>query len=297
VERPNRSWILTGITGLLTVPVLAAQQLLPIPLPWLSVPSSIFLVVALAGIAALIARGRATGWLGYGIGLAAGTLGTLVAIASFTGSMSAIVENWLVSRDVFAINLAFTIALITAAAAIGYATGALVTQRMAGPTPGARRTLLVISLPVVAMAGIALGYPLIVPEPALLAADAPSVTVTVSADGRLEIEPTEFRAGQAIWEIASEFDRPLALVMVAVQDDADLERLIAGDRQGFTFEYAAEAVPGPGSRLKLETPPARYAIYVEEGGEAGEDGVIDPRNPPDPIPIPPKRLVIVAVQP
>jgi hypothetical protein len=293
---PSRSWILPGVIGLLTVPVLAAQQVLPIPLPSLSLPPGLLLVIAPAGIAAWIASGSSAGWLGFGLGLAAGTLGTLVAIASFTGSMSMIVENWLVSRDAFRVNLVFTIVLITAAGCIGYATGALVTRRLARPISDGRPSLTAMCLPVVLMMGVAVGYPFILPERALLAADAPTVMVTVSADGRLTIQPAQFRAGQAIWEITSEFDRPLSLLMVPVQDDADVERLKTGDQQGFEFHGLAEALPGPGTRLKLETEPARYAIYAVVGGEGGEGGEIDPDNP-DPIPIPPERLVIVDVQP
>ncbi len=293
---PSRSWILPGIIGLLTVPVLAAQQVLPIPLPSFGLPPGLLLVIAPAGIAAWIASGSSAGWLGFGLGLAAGTLGTLVAIASFTGSMSMIVENWLVSRDAFRMNLALTVVLITAAACIGYATGALVTRRLARPKAAARPAVMAISLPVISMVGVALGYPLIVPERALLAADAATVMVAVSADGRLTIQPAQFPAGQAIWEITSEFDRPLSLVMVPVRDDADVERLKGGDQQGFEFHVLAEALPGPGSRLKLETQPARYAIYAVDGGEAGDGGAIDP-DTPDPIPIPPERLVIVDVQP
>jgi hypothetical protein len=289
---PSRSWILPGVIGLLTVPVLAAQQVLPIPLPSLSLPPGLLLVIAPAGIAAWIAGGSSAGWLGFGLGLAAGTLGTLVAIASFTGSMSMIVENWLVSRDAFRVNLVFTIVLITAAACIGYATGTLVTRRLARPTTAARLAPTAMGLPIILMVGVALGYPNIVPERALLAAGAPTVMVAVSADGRLTIQPARFRSGQAIWEIKSEFDRPLSLVMVPVVENADVERLKTGDQQGFEFHVLAEAVPGPETRLKLETEPARYAIYAE-GGEGGE---IDPDNP-DPIPIPPERLVIVDVQP
>jgi hypothetical protein len=112
----------------------------------------------------------------------------------------------------------------------------------------------------------------------------------VSADGRLTIEPTEFRAGPAIWRIHNEFDRPLAVVMVAVETDADVERLKAGDAQGFTFGYFAEAQPGPGSRSRVDTEPARYAIYVVEGGEGQTDtGAL--------APIPSDRLMVVDVRP
>jgi hypothetical protein len=296
MEPPHRSWILPGLIGLLTVPVAAAQRLVPIPLPSVTVPPGLLLVLTLAGIAALIARGSSYGWLGYGLGLAVGTASTLFAIASFTGSMSIIVENWLVSREVFRVHLALTVVLITTAAATGYATGALVRRRGARREADAPPALLAVALPVVAMVAVALGYPVIVPERALLADDAPTISIMVGADGRLTIDPTEFRAGQAIWEISSEFDRPLALSIVAIATGADLERLKAGAQQGFTFHELALALPGPGSHLKLETDPARYAIYAVEGGE-GRDGVIDPDDPPSPLPIPPERLVVVDVLP
>jgi hypothetical protein len=245
-------------------------------------------VVALAGIAAWIARGSSAGWLGYGLGLATGTLAALVVFASFASSMT--VQSWLVVADVFRVNLALTVTLITAAAAIGYVGGTLVTRRLTRPAFGARPALLATALPAVAMAAVALGYPLIVPERALLSADAPTVTLTVSADGRLNIDPTEFRAGPATWMIHSEFDRPLSVVMVAVQTDADVERLRAGDAEGFTFGYFAEAQPGTGSRSRFDTEPARYAIYVVEGGEGETDiGVL--------APIPHGRLVVVDVRP
>lgn len=276
-----------GIIGLLTVPLLAVAGVVPLPLGSISVPPGIILVVALAGIAAWIARGSSAGWLGFGLGLAIGTLAGLFVIATFASSMT--VANWLISADVFRVNLALTVVLITAAAAIGYGAGALVTRRLARPHPGARPALVAIALPVVAMAAIALGYPVIVPERALLGADAPTIALTVRADGRLTIEPTEFRAGPAIWEITSEFERPLSLVMVAVQTDADVERLRSGDAQGFTFGYFAEAPPGPESRSRFDTEPARYAIYFEEGGEGQADsGVLTP--------IPSERLVIVEVR-
>lgn len=290
----SRSWITTtgatprimpGIIGLLTVPVLAG--VVPLPLGSISLPPGLLVVVALAGNAAWIARGSSAGWLGYGLGLATGTLGALFVIASFASSMT--VENWLVSADVFRVNLALTVVLITTAAAIGYVAGALITRRLR-PDPGARPAFLAITLPVVAMAAVALGYPLIVPERALLSADAPTVTLTVRADGRLTIEPTQFRAGPAIWKIKSEYARPLLLVMVAVQTDADVERLQSGDTQGFGFMVFAEARPGPGSRSRFDTEPARYAIYLQEGGEGQTDtGVL--------APIPPERLVIVDVRP
>lgn len=295
--RLSRSWITTtgttprilpGIIGLLTVPVLGVAGVMPLPLGSIGLPPGLLLVVALAGIAAWIARGGAVGWLAYGLGLASGTLGGLLVIAAFASSMT--VDNWLVSADVFRVNLAMTVVLITAAAAIGYGAGALITRRLARPDPGARPALLAIALPVVAMAAVAVGYPMIVPERALLSADAPTVRLTVDADGRLTIEPTEFRAGSAIWEITSAFDRPLSLVMVAVQTDADVERLKTGDTQGFTFGYFADAQPGQGSRSRFDTATDRYAIYLEEGGEGRTDtGVL--------APIPSERLVIVDVRP
>ncbi len=275
--------------------MLAAKEAVPIPLPSFSLPPGLLLVVALAGIAAWTARGSSTGWLGYGLGLAIGTLGALFAIASFTSSMSIIVENWLVTADMFRINLALTVVLITAAAAIGYVAGALITRRLARPDPGARSSFLAIALPVVAMAAVGLGYPLIVPERALLGADTPNVTLTVDSGGRVTIEPMEFRAGQAIWEITSAFDRPLYFVMVAVQTDADLQGLISGDQQGFTFVQFADAQPGQTSRSLFNVEPARYAIYAEDGGEGAEGGGKYPGESPDPIP--PERLVIVDVRP
>lgn len=292
----SRSWttttgatprIMPGIIGLLTVPVLAVASVLPLPLGSISLSPGLLVLVGLAGIAAWIAKGSSAGWLGYGLGLAAGTLGALFVVASFASSMT--LENWLVSADVFRVNLALTVILLTAAAAIGYAAGALITRRLR-PDPGARPALLAITLPVVAMAAVALGYPLIVPERALLSADVPTVALTVSADGRLTIEPTEFRAGPAIWEIKSAFDRPLLLVMVAVQTDADVERLQTGDTQGFGFGSFAEARPGPGSRIRIDTEPARYVIYLQEGGEGQTD-------PEVLAPIPPERLVIVDIRP
>ena len=176
----SRSWttttgarprIMPGIIGLLTVPVLAVAGVLPLPLGSISLPPGLLVLVGLAGIAAWIAKGSSAGWLGYGLGLAAGTLGALFVVASFASSMT--VENWLVSADVFRVNLALTVILVTVAAAIGYAAGALITRRLQ-PDPAARPALLAITLPLVAMAAVALGYPLIVPERALLTADAPT---------------------------------------------------------------------------------------------------------------------------
>lgn len=280
------SRIVPGIIGLLTIPVLGVAGFVSLPMGWIGLPPGLLAVVAVAAVAAWIAGGSSAGWLAYGLGLAGGTLGGLFVIAAFASSMT--VENWLVSAEVFRVNLALTVVLITSAAAIGYVAGALMIRRMARPHARARSARLAIALPVVAMAAVALGYPMFVPERALLTADAPTITLAVSADGRLTIEPTEFRAGPAIWEIESTFDRPLTLVMVAVQTDADLERLKTGDVQGFEFGYFAEALPGAGSRTRFDTEAARYAIYFEEGGE----GQAQPGDP-----IPPERLVIVDVRP
>jgi hypothetical protein len=142
------SWITTtrttprvtpGIIGLLTVPVLAVAGLVPLPLGSISLPPGLLLVVALAGIAAWIARGSSAGWLGYGLGLATGTLAALVVFASFASAMT--VENWLLSADTFRVNLALTVVLITAAATVGYLAGALITRRFARIAPASRRVL------------------------------------------------------------------------------------------------------------------------------------------------------------
>lgn len=278
--------IAPGMIGLLTVPVVFIAGVMPLPLSAISLPPGLLVVITLAGAAAWIAKGGSTGWVGYGLGLAVGMLGGLFVLASFAASMT--LENWLVSAPVFRVNLALTVILITAAAAIGYAAGALVTRRFARPNPGARPARLAVTIPVVAMMAVALGYPLIVPGRALLGADAPTVTLTISSDGRLGIEPIEFRAGPAIWEIKSQFDRPISLVMVAVQTDADVARLKAGDQQGFTFGRFADAQPGQQSRNRFDSESARYAIYFVDGGE-GE------AQPPGPIP--PERLVTVDVLP
>jgi hypothetical protein len=278
--------IVPGIIGLLTIPVLGVAGIVPLPMGWISLPSGLLAVVAVAAVAAWIDGASSDGWLAYGLGLASGTLGGLFVIAAFASSLT--MDNWLISAEEFRRNLALTVVLITAAAAIGYVAGARMTRRFARPHPRTRPGLLATALPVVAMGAVALGYPMIVPERALLKADAPTVTLAVSASGRLTIEPTEFRAGPAIWEIESTFDGPLTLVMVAIRTDADLERLKTGDPQGFEFRYFAEALPGPGSRTRFDTETAHYAIYFEEGGE----GQAQPAGP-----IPPERLVIVDVRP
>ncbi len=110
----------------------------------------------------------------------------------------------------YRLNLALTVVLITASRSHWLRAGALMARRLARPYAGRGPVLLAIALPVVAMVAVALGYPMIVPERAK--ADAPTVTLAASAYGRLTIEPTEFRAGSAIWEIESTFHRRLTLV-------------------------------------------------------------------------------------
>jgi len=278
--------IASGVIGLLTVPVVAITGLAPLPFGSTHLPPGILVVVALADIAAWTARGSSAGWLRYGLGLAFGTLGALSAFAAFASSMT--VESWLISADVFRVQLAKTVVAITTAGGIGYVAGALSTRGLPRAVPGARGPLVAIALPVVAMAAVALGYPLIVPERALLPADAPTVTLTVRADGRLTIEPAEFRAGPAIWKINNELDRPLSVIMVAVLTDGDLERLRSGDAQGFAFDVFVAAQPGSGFRSRFDTEPARYAIFFQEGGEGQAEHF---------GPIPPARLVIVDVRP
>jgi hypothetical protein len=279
-------WIAPGIIGLLTIPGLAIAGVLPIPVASLSVPPGLGAVVALAAAAAWIGKGSTTGWLGYGLGLALGTLGGIVVIGLVATATT--VEGWLVSAEVFRVNLAFTVVLIIAAAGIGYLVGALINRRSAGTDAGDRSALWRIALPVLAMVMVGLGSPAIVPERALLPADASTITVTVSADGRLTIEPSQFRAGPAIWQIASELDRLVQLVMVPVGTDADVEEVRSGAVQGATFGYFATVQSRSTSRARFDTAPARYVIFFEdEGGIGGAE----------PRPILPERLVIVVARP
>jgi hypothetical protein len=275
-----------GVIGLLTVPVLAITGVLPIPPASLGLSPGLVVVVALAAIAAWIARGDDRGWLGYGLGLALGTLAGILVSGLFAASIT--VEGWLVGADEFRVNLAFTIILITAAAAIGYLAGAILARRLAHAAGAARPSVWLIALPFLAMAAVGLGSPVLLPERALLPAGASTVTLVISAEGRLAIEPVEFRAGPATWTITNRLDRRLCLVMVPVASDADVEDVRSGAVQGATFGCFAMAQPGSAARARFDTAAARYVIFFEiEGGDGGAapGGLV-----------PPERLVVVTVR-
>lgn len=83
--------------------------------------------------------------------------------------------------------------------------------------------------------------------------------------------------------------------MVPVDDQTDVDRLLAGDQMGFTFMGFADAMPRQELTLgRISLEPGRYAVYVNPSMPEGEGGEVDPETTPM-QPIQPSTLVVIDI--
>jgi hypothetical protein len=222
-------------------------------------------------------------------GLAAGFLAGIVGAVLFQGWFASLypIPDWLMTREAWIAGLAATTAEGVLALAIGAAAARLVRRRTAVEetlvdAPG-------VALALVAAPLLALGLSaLVVPDKVLLIPGRPEVVVRVDTGARLTIDPVSWPTGSLHVRFSNASQQPAGLTFARLEAASDLERLRAGDQQGFGFNAWDYLEAGLTDRLsRLELQPGTYAVIVDPTDPAVED----PRGQP----IPEESLVVVTI--
>lgn len=285
-----------ALSASLAAVVLAGVGAIPIPGAVDRPPIVAIAISALIGLAsAAFVAFSLRGWLALVGGLLLGMALSVVVAASLASTYA--FADWFVSRAGWVGALSFGVAEVIAAAGVGYLIGGLASaSRRAGST----RPLQASRVAAIAAAGIGS----VLAAPALVLALSATVVdddvlapvnqdiadISVLADGSLRISPGVLRAGSNWYMLSNASARTVSLVMVPVEDEADVDRLLSGDQQGFTFGYFTAAVADQEPTLgRIELEPGTFAFYVSPTPSEAEAGA------PISEPIDPSALVVIEI--
>lgn len=285
-----------ALPAFVAVLALAGVGAMPIPGAVDRPPLVAIAVVAIIGFAAARFGGFSLrGWLALVGGVLLG-----MAVSVVIGARLAeiyVFPDWFIARAGWVGALSFGLAELIAAAGIGYVTAGLTIARRRAHSPYRKRMTRVATIAAASIGSLLAAPALVLALSATVVGDdllAPlnrdMADVSIRVDGSLSISPGVLHAGSNWYMLSNATDRNLALTMVPVDDDSDVERLLAGDHLGFAFLSFAEASPDQEPTLgRINLEPGRYAVYVDEGGttEGQEQG---------PMPsIQPSSLVLIAI--
>ncbi|MGH9174626.1 MAG: hypothetical protein ACRD1H_09720, partial [Vicinamibacterales bacterium] len=221
----------------------------------------------------------------------------VVAVAASLASTYAFTD-WFVARSVWVGGLSAGVAGLILAAGTGYVVAGLtIARRRAVPARpirpkhvagvGAVAIGSLLAAPALALALSAT----VVDDDALAPLNQDIADISVLADESLRISPGVLRAGSNWYMLSNSTDRHVGLTMVPIDDDADVDRLLTGDQQNFTFMTFADAAAGQQPTLgRLSLDPGRYAVYVTRLAPDMEEGA------PVDEPIDPSALVVIDVE-
>jgi hypothetical protein len=283
-----------ALPALAAVVAVAGTGALPIPgavdqPPWVAIA-----VLAVIGCASAAFGGFSLrGWLVLVGGVLLGMAVSVLVAASLADTYT--FTDWFVSRDGWVGALSLSLLEIIAAAGAGYVVGGLtIARRRAGPArPVTARSVATIAAAAIGslLAAPALAFGLsatVVHDDLLAPLNQDMADISVLEDGSLHVSPGVLRAGPNWYMFSNASDRHVSLVLVPVDDDADVERLLAGDQQGFTFNFVTDAAAGQEPTLgRIQLEPGRFAIYSSPLAANEEGGV------PSSEPIDPASLVVI----
>lgn len=283
--------LLTAAAGALPIPGKVDQP--PI------IALAIFAVIGFAG--AGFGGFSLRGWLALAGGLLLGTAAAVMVAASLAQTYT--FTDWFVARAGWIGGLSFSLLEVIVAAGAGYLAGGLTIARgraqPGGPTRTKPKRLAVITAAVLGslLAAPALVFALsatVIGDDLLAPVNRDIADISIVADGSLRISQDVLRAGSNWYMLSNATDGYIGLTMVPVDDETDVDRLLAGDQMGFTFMAFAEAMARQEPTLgRVSLEPGRYAVFVspmpvEEGAVVGPE--------PAPLePIQPSALVVIDV--
>lgn len=298
-SRPGHGAIVAAtVVAFLSVPIMALGGLLPLPGRWDQPPLGGIATGVLLGVAfGVLLRSHVRGWLALAIGVLAGV--TLSVAFQSSLAQAYLIEEWLMTRQEWVIGLIATLLELLAAVAIGYfLVGTFATTRAERGIATSASRLAAVAGPFAVVPLLALVFSAaLVPGHALLPTDRDVLKIKVLADGSLSITPTTLPAGYTLYTISNASDRYLGVTMVQIEDETDVDRLLAGDQRGFAFMGFGEAPAGAVDVLgRLELQPGQYAVYVEPPLSGMDEGTPEgPQSPPG-EPLERRHVVVITVE-
>ncbi|MDQ2941840.1 MAG: hypothetical protein M3R05_06600, partial [Chloroflexota bacterium] len=271
-----------ALPACVSVPLMVIAGVLPIPghvdqPPLIAVTAFAAIGFAVAALGGFSLRS----WLALLDGVLVGTALSVLAVASFAQTYT--FADWFIPRAEWIGGLSFTLAEVIAAAGVAYVTGGLTVARArAGrgdPIRPKRVTLVAAAAVSSLLAAPALAVALsatVVSDDVLAPINREIADISILADGTLRIsEHDTLRAGSNWYMLSNATHRSIRLTMVPINDQTDVDRLLAGDQMGFAFMSFAEATAGQEPTLgRLDVERGRYAVYVDPPMPKIEEGPI-----------------------